>query len=552
MREMSVAWVFLALLCGVLADDDIRFQLRHREALRYPPNINAYVGQPPRVQPIRLTWSPPGDAAYPDDPPVYRAFWVETTHVLAGQEDVRLLSRDNITWLKLQTMAVDDDPATALRLYLGHNSILYQRWPFLTLTYDMLHLTADRFHAPLTRSLVWPCEEFDTSHRCVVRNVTLNLVYSRAGANRAFVVDRVVLDWESAQSQLPVWMYGGLKRANVPGDTLLGVRLRDNWLVTDADIVIDDTEPVAALGISNDTLVLGRRMLWRTFNLFAYDAEASEWTLHQALPSYSFWSTALEVSLLLSGLFLCFHATGLYMLMMDKIVGHPVADMAIFEPSSLGIWDQVVILASSLVAVFQLVVSVVITGSGTYTDYDLATAFWRLAWVLVAVGGWHVLWGLVFYGINQRQEPSIVRGMLHIMGHATYIKLVLLGTIAALLPASVQSKYFLSIACVIMFLFVIPSFAYTTFSLFAVAAAPKGGALVWWAGAVELMATLALTAGTVVYLYRPMLYQHQVLRGEFAVWCLAVTGGILGLIFSNVLVYWHHYKDISQRKLKKM
>lgn len=554
--------LFVLFLVGLAqADDDIRFQLRHRETLRYPPNILAYAGQPPRIQPIRLTWRPPGVAQYPEYPPVYTSFWIDENHALADQTYIRLLSRDILAWFMAQTMPADGDPLTSMSLYLGHNSILYQRWSHAIMSYDMLWLTARPSPYPAgPRSLVWPCTEYDDLHRCVVHNVTVKLMYNnnRQAVGETVVLSRVILDWEVAQSQVPSWIYSTLKFGQLPAhstaaDRLLGVKLRDNWLIHESDVAVDDAEPMVALGLSNDTVILGRRLLWRTFNLFVFDSRENSWTLNMAFPGQEVLVTLLEISLVIQAIFLCFHATSLYMLMMDKVIGRRGAEMAdLFSPNALSFQDRVIILVSSILAVFQITISVFITGSGAYTDWELGTYLWRFSWIILAVAGWHLLGGIIFFGINKKVESGHVRGMLHLMGHATYIKLALLGTVAALLPDSVQSKYFLFMATLLVLVFVIPSFAYTTFSLFASAAAHEGHHLAAWAGLVEFLATLTIGAGSVVYLFRPTLYQHQVLRGPFAVWCMATIMGLLALIIPTFVVFFQHHRGImSYSKVKK-
>jgi hypothetical protein len=242
------------------------------------------------------------------------------------------------------------------------------------------------------------------------------------------------------------------------------------------------------------------------------------------------------------------------MLLLDKIIRARAKDLSLFDPDALSLRDRCIIIASLLLVVFQVVAGVWATGSGPYTDRDLTTALWRLALMIVAVAGWQLLWGLVFFGLNRRVTPGHTRGVLHALSHGTYIKLALLGEVAALLPDSVQSKYFLLAAAFFTLVYVIPSFMYTTLSLMITGASHgRQSAYTWSAGLMELLATLTLDAAAIVYLFRPTLYQHQVEWSRFAVWCMAVSVGGLALIIPTVVVFLQVYRGImSHVKIKKV
>lgn len=567
MSMMTMGWMFVLILLLFVSqstcDDDVWFQLRHRDTTLYPPSIMAYVGQPPRIQPIRLTWTPPGAAKYPETPAIYSALWVDETNLMAQQDQIRLLTREIPVWFMVQTMPTDSDLETFLELYMSHDSILYQRWSHSVLTYDQLHLTRRDSYVAGPRSVVWPCDEYDTHHRCVVHNVTFHLMYNNAKRPvPILVMPRVVLDWDNAQSQVPPWMYGALRYGQFPANLntqnrLTGVKLVDTWLLQDSDVTIDDSEPIVAAGPSsdNDTIVLGRRLLWRTFNVFAFDGHAEErgvWTLNRVQSGYDAIVILLQLSVIIQSIFLAYHSTGTSMLSLDRIIKAHVKDLDIFEPSALTIRDRVVIGASVAIAVFQIVSSVWATGSGPYTDRDLATYLGRLAWIIMAVGGLQIACGLVFYGLNKKLEPGHTRGMLHILTHSSYIKLALLGELTALLPDSVQSKYFLLAAVLVALIYVIPSFAYTSLCLFVTGAAQvKRVGYLWASGLVEILATLTLTSGIVVYLFRPTCYQHQILFDQFPVWCIAIIMGGLALLIPTMVVFIQVYKGImSHEKVK--
>jgi len=543
------------------ATDDVRFQLRHRNTILYPPSIMAYVDQPPRIHPIRLTWTPPGTAAYPEDPAMYTALWVDETHRLAEQDHIRLLSRETSMWFSAQDMPTDDDPETFLRLYMAHDSVLYQRWTHAILTYDMLHLTRTAYVGG-PRSLLWPCDEYDTAHRCVVANVTLHLVYNNNHpTGTTVVIPRMVLDWDASQSQAPPWMYGAIRYGHVMGTPgrLVGVKLVDTWIIQDGDVAIDDSEPILAAGMDNDTFVLGRRLLWRTFNVFAFDAAEATWTLNRVVSGYDVVVVLLQVTVLVQSVLLGYHATSVYMLTYDKIVRSRITELALFEPEALGLRDRLIIVVSLVLSMFQIVGAVWVTGSGPYTDRDLTTYLGRLTWIIVAVAGWQLLSGLAFYAVNRKMPPGHERGMLNVLGHGSYIKLALLGELAALLPDAVQSKYFLLAAACVATIFVIPSFCYTTLCLMLTGAAGHGAppdkgrrvAPVWLAGVMELLATLTFDAGCICYLFRPTLYQHQVLWSLYAVWCLAICVGLLALMIPIVVVFIQSTKGVLGRDKAK-
>jgi len=550
----------VGMVHGASSTDDVRFQLRHRNTFMYPPSVMAYVDQPPRIQGIRLTWTPPGPAEFPELPAVYSALWVDETHPLAAQDYVRLLTRETPVWFLASDMAADTDPETFLRLYLAHDSVIWQRWTNLVLTYDQLHLTrlSGATYTPGPRALVWACAEYDTQHRCVVNNVTLLLMYNNARAGTSVVIPRVVLDWEAAQSQVPPWMYGGLQYGQLTSTSarLLAVKLAtDTWFIREGDVSVDDTEPIIAAGMLNDTIVLGRRLLWRTFNVFSYDSrETGEWTLNRVLSGFDVLVQLLEVSVLFQSVLLAYEATGVYMLALDRIIRARGADLSMFDPHVLSLRDRGIIAASMALAVFQIVGSVVATGSGPYTDRDLTTALWRLAWVIVAVAGWQLLTGLVFFGLSKKLDPGKPRSILHVLAHATYIKLALIGELSAFLPDATQSKYFLLLAAFFTVIYVIPSFTYTTLCLLLTGAAhDRRSHYMWAAGIMELLATLTLDTAAVIYLFRPALWQHQVLWGTYAVWCMAVSAGCLALIIPTVVVLMQVYRGIvGHEKIKKL
>lgn len=555
-----MTWTILLLLVGLAAcTDDVVFQLRHRNTILYPPSIMAYVDQPPRIQPIRLTWSPPGAAHYAEVPAVYSALWVDETHHLAEQDHIRLLTRETPVWFMAQDMPTDTDPDTYLRLYLAHDSVVYQRWSHAIMTYDMLHLTRTAAYVGGPRAVVWPCDSYDTLHRCVVANVTVQLMHNtNARTGTTYVIPRVVLDWEEPQSQVPSWIYGQMRSGQLHTNSqnrLVGLRLgADTWLIQDSDVAVDDTAPIVAAGADNDTLVLGRRLLWRTFNVFAFDAAADTWTLNKVLSGYEVMVQLLEVSAIIQAVLLAYHSTGMYMLMLDKVIRARGKDMIMFDPGALTLLDRCIITASMLLAVFQVVGGVWATGSGPYTDRDLTTALGRLAWVIVAVGGWQVFWGAIFYALNARLDPGHTRGMINVLGHASYIKLALLGELAAFLPDAAQSKYFLLAAAFFTCIYVIPSFAYTALSLLVVGAAHgKHTGYMWAAGLMELLATLTMDSAAIVYLFRATLYQHQVLWSVYAVWCMAASAGCLALLIPTLVVSLQVYRGImSHEKLKKL
>jgi hypothetical protein len=337
------------------------------------------------------------------------------------------------------------------------------------------------------------------------------------------------------------------------------MKLVDTWLLSDSDVIIDDSEPIVAAGPSsdNDTIILGRRLLWRTFNVFAFDGHAEErgiWTLNRILSGYDAIVILLQVSVIIQSIFLAYHSTGDYMLALDKIIKAHGKDLDMFELSTLSNRDRAVIGASVAVAGFQIVASVWATGSGPYTDRDLATYLGRLAWIIVAVGSWQIFWGLIFYGLNRKLEPGHSRGMLNVLGHSSYIKLALLGELTALLPDSVQSKYFLLAAVLVALIYVIPSFAYTSLCLLVTGAAQvKRVGYMWGSGLVEILATLTLTSGIVTYLFRPTCYQHQILWDLYAVWCIAIIMGGLALLIPTMVVFIQVYKGIlNHEKVKKV
>jgi len=372
---------------------------------------------------------------------------------------------------------------------------------------------------------------------------------------------RVVLDWETAQSQIPSWMYGALRYGQLPTNLntqsrLVGLKLVDTWVVQEDDVDIDDTEPIIAAGSSSDngTIILGRRLLWRTFNTFVFDGQEGVWTLNRVISGYDVMVVLLQVSVIFQSVFLAYFATGVYMLKLEAIIKAHGKDLDTFEPSALLMRDRVIIGTSITLAVFQIVGSVCATGSGPYTDRDLSMYLWRLSWIIMAVAGWQVAFGLIFYGLNRRLEPTHIRGMLNIMTHGSYIKLALLGELAALLPDSVQSKYFLLASVLVALIYVIPSFVYTSLCLMVTGAAQvKRTGYVWSAGLIEVLATMFLVTAVVTYLFRPTCHQHQVLWSGQAVWCIAIIMGGLSLLIPTMVVFIQVYKGImSHDKLKKI